>query len=850
MADVSSSQGTSSAFSEVSKYSLSTIITGHKSDVKAVVLTPSGSLITGGRDETIRFWNKKAGEYQETQKLVQPKGLIVNSLAYSSSSAGWRLFAGRKDGSIAMYASGSQEPVTVVKHHQNNVCCLHVDDKNGVLLSGSWDTHVIVWPIAEFHTDVINALLLDGHTMSIWALATFPDHPQHYLSASADKTIRLWQNDVIKKVFIGHTDVVRALAVISNGRFISASNDGTIRLWDVESGSCVNKFQNISEDFIYSLALSDSFVCTCGEEGNLEFWSVSSDGTSHSFKSEFVVTTPATTTWDVKVLPSSDVAVSASDGRVYIFTKDPSRAAPKQLCEAFDAEVVAKVSMMMNRKQEDSTVVIKVALDDGPTKMELRYKKGSDPAVAAENFITENQLPISYLSEIIEYICTNIPEARAFQEKQFLRRSVKKTEVDGVLYDFVVDVDLKEKGRAKLLFNFNDDADLVAQTFVEKYNLSMAALYEYSNLIRKYQAGSSAPPPVYSDPYSGRYVPSTGSGGALSGYDDPFTGGNRYVPGSTASSANSFGGDPFTGEGSYKTSNTGVALAQQPLDKKKPRGALVPVPDFFVFEGVSAKEKAMAKLRESNGTQELLVVLTPEELSSLEDLMSSKSLSEETLEHLKEAFGKTFGWSVTDLMPVVDCFRLALLRRDLNDFFCDKERSEKIMNTFLAILVSDSIEPPLKTFVCRCIANAFKHPAGGQLFVSHELSTFSSLILKHLVHGKAAHTRVAAASALANFALSLLRQSQECCELGRREDVLRAVIQEIEPVPSFGDFPPDALVRLLQAIVTLMWGDISIITLAKSRNMAQLAARLKDAAPEESGGKEVARDIVEMTYAV
>ena len=71
--------------------------------------------------------------------------------------------------------------------------------------------------------------------------------------------------------------------------------------------------------------------------------------------------------------------------------------------------------------------------------------------------------------------------------------------------------------------------------------------------------------------------------------------------------------------------------------------------------------------------------------------------------------------------------------------------------------------------------------------------------------------KVAAASALANWSLLLLRKSEKVAELGPREDVLRAIISKLETVDSFGDKDEVAMIRLLQAIVTLMWGDKQVI---------------------------------------
>jgi hypothetical protein len=38
------------------EFSLSRIIQAHKSDVKAVLATPQGTLISGSRDETVKLW--------------------------------------------------------------------------------------------------------------------------------------------------------------------------------------------------------------------------------------------------------------------------------------------------------------------------------------------------------------------------------------------------------------------------------------------------------------------------------------------------------------------------------------------------------------------------------------------------------------------------------------------------------------------------------------------------------------------------------------------------------------------------------------------------------------------------
>lgn len=55
--------------------------------------------------------------------------------------------------------------------------------------------------------------------------------------------------------------------------------------------------------------------------------------------------------------------------------------------------------------------------------------------------------------------------------------------------------------------------------------------------------------------------------------------------------------------------------------------------------------------------------------------------------------------------------------------------------------------------------------------------------------------------------------------------------------------------RLLQAIATLMWGDSTVIYLAKSRDVKTIVTKMKDCITDESG-KAICRDIIEMIYAI
>jgi len=82
------------------------------------------------------------------------------------------------------------------------------------------------------------AATLEGHADNVYSVALAVDGV-HALSASRDKTIRLWDlaSGACVRVFEGHTDVVRSVRFLKGDRWaLSGSEDKTIRLWDVRTG--------------------------------------------------------------------------------------------------------------------------------------------------------------------------------------------------------------------------------------------------------------------------------------------------------------------------------------------------------------------------------------------------------------------------------------------------------------------------------------------------------------------------------------------------------------------------------------------------------------------------------------
>uniref|UniRef100_A0A183E687 SEP domain-containing protein n=1 Tax=Gongylonema pulchrum TaxID=637853 RepID=A0A183E687_9BILA len=279
-------------------------------------------------------------------------------------------------------------------------------------------------------------------------------------------------------------------------------------------------------------------------------------------------------------------------------------------------------------------------LGDGEPNVELRYKKGTDPYEAAQQFILNNKLPLSYLDEIAQYIIENIPEARQAVNKKSAAAAAPpgKALVDGEKCDRVFEVTLKDGRVLELPYNKGEDVNWAVQRFVERHNLPMGTwaskcdrvfevtLKDGRVLELPYNKGEDVNWAVQR--FVERHNLPMGTWASLvrflqeqlaeaegnshndsARFSDPFVEG-RYVPGAGSSSKNTSNGasgfiaDPYTGENAYVTTErTVLPSANAQFDKKRPRSDLVPLEKFFRLGIEQPAVKAIARLKEENEKQ-------------------------------------------------------------------------------------------------------------------------------------------------------------------------------------------------------------------------------------------------------
>ncbi|KAI5963526.1 DOA1 [Candida pseudojiufengensis] len=478
-------------------YRLSSTLSGHEQDVKSLANTTIDSnpvLISVSRDSTTRVWNNpNITSNDSTIIFNSPSKAFINSTAVIERENGEKLIASGGQDAI-IYLSDlndnfDQDSKYQLIGHQGNVCAMNF--KNNELISSSWDGTAIVWNLNEF----IPKYILKKHESSVWDCKII--EKDKYITASADKTIKLWHGDHVVREFIGHSDVVRKLLVLpGSNQFVSSSNDGTIKIWDLNTGSNIATLVG-HDSFVYDLALlSNGNLVSTGEDRTVRVWDLNARKVSQ------VITLPCISVWCVTTFQQgNDFAVGGSDNLIRTFTQDPERIASeseiKKFIEAVQSSSISEQSLDDLKKTDipGIDVLQKPGKNEGSTIM----VKTNDGTIEAHQWSGGEWHKIG---DVVGGAS----------------KSGKKQEYQGKMYDYVFDVDIKDgEPPLKLPYNLNENPYVVAEKFLADNELPSSYTEEVVQFLEKNTEGAKldenvAPttqtgePQRTIDPYSDAYV--------------------------------------------------------------------------------------------------------------------------------------------------------------------------------------------------------------------------------------------------------------------------------------------------------------------------------------------------------
>ena len=273
------------------------VLTGHEDWVAALAITSDGrGLVSAGGDRTLRLWDLDSGSLWQT--LAGHRDYIAG---LAIDPRGRYLYSASGDGTVGRWDLLDARCLARWPAHDDGVWTVAVTGAGERVLSGGRDGAIHLWDAAT--ATRLNSLR--GHSGWVWKLAAIG--AEQVLSASADKTLKLWDFTIQPESSgrAAHTAAITALLVDPAGeRAISASADGTLKLWQVGDGKCLRTFYGHEGEVRALVMASDNQVISVGSDRTLRRWELDAG------KGEVV----AELTGDPQALVASGAGLFIGDG--------------------------------------------------------------------------------------------------------------------------------------------------------------------------------------------------------------------------------------------------------------------------------------------------------------------------------------------------------------------------------------------------------------------------------------------------------------------------------------------------------------------------------------------------------
>ncbi|GMM36215.1 Doa1 protein [Saccharomycopsis crataegensis] len=358
------------------------------------------------------------------------------------------------------------EPEFVLLGHEKNVCSLssfaNVANKN-LIISSSWDGTAIVWENNSLKYKLV------GHQASIWN-AQFVSEDD-FITCSADKTVKLWKGNELVKTYTGiHSDVIRSLVVLDQNTFISASNDATIKFVDMATGNVLKTLSG-HNSFIYQIKLLDeNTLISCGEDKSVKIWDISTGKALQTIfvPSISVWAVSILENKDIvvggsdafiRIFSSSPQRINEALNAELVSEIQNQSINPQQFQEIDSSKISSNDVLNVPGTKEGQTIMVKaptgvieayqwsnftwqkigevlggagtsssnvassgkkveyqgkyydfvfdVDVKEGQPPLKLPFNLNDNPYAAAEKFLADNELPMSYLQEVVDFILKN-----------------------------------------------------------------------------------------------------------------------------------------------------------------------------------------------------------------------------------------------------------------------------------------------------------------------------------------------------------------------------------------------------------------------------------------------------------
>lgn len=239
---------------------------GHGAPIRALAMTTdNAAFYTASDDRTVRHYTLAGAK--EVRALVGPASGISSVATHPANAF---IAAGTLDSRVFLWNNTDAKVLSSWLAHAGAVHSVQVSPQSTQMMTAGADGLVKFWALPPVPPRVI------AHADTVLAAAASPDGKKLYTGTN-DKFVRIWNtaNLAMEKQFAGHTAPVSAVAVSSNLQVLaSASADSTIRLWNQQTAKESDIIITPAPITSLGINATGSQMLSASADGAVRLWSL------------------------------------------------------------------------------------------------------------------------------------------------------------------------------------------------------------------------------------------------------------------------------------------------------------------------------------------------------------------------------------------------------------------------------------------------------------------------------------------------------------------------------------------------------------------------------------------------